>query len=375
MRIAFYAPMKPPDHPLPSGDRAIARAFLTALRAAGHDPRVVSRFASRDGAGDPARQAAIAARGATIAEELIKDLAGTIDLWFTYHLYHKAPDHLGPAVARALAIPYVVAEASYAPKQASGPWRDGHQAVAAAVRHAAAVLTLNPDDAACLRPLLATPQRLVPLPPFVAGREPPFHQPQARHRLASRHAIDPAAVWLAAVAMLRPGDKQTSYDHLAAALRHLPSTPWHLLIAGSGPARSAIAGRLIAAAGHRVTFLGALPPTRLAELYAAADATVWPAHREAIAMALLEAQVAGLPVVAGASGAIPSFVTPAGRPPGGIVTPPGDIAAFGRATARIVAQPALRARLARNARRNARHHTLPAAAQHLDAILRAVTIQ
>ena len=36
------------------------------------------------------------------------------DLWFTYHLYYKAPDWLGPRVAEALSIPYVVAEASVA---------------------------------------------------------------------------------------------------------------------------------------------------------------------------------------------------------------------------------------------------------------------
>src|SRR5437868_217442 len=35
MRVAFYAPLKPPDHPVPSGDRRVAQLFLTALRAAG----------------------------------------------------------------------------------------------------------------------------------------------------------------------------------------------------------------------------------------------------------------------------------------------------------------------------------------------------
>ena len=29
MRIAFYAPLKPPDHPMPSGDRRIAQLFDT----------------------------------------------------------------------------------------------------------------------------------------------------------------------------------------------------------------------------------------------------------------------------------------------------------------------------------------------------------
>ncbi|MBT3400519.1 MAG: glycosyltransferase family 1 protein, partial [Rhodospirillaceae bacterium] len=56
MRVAFYAPMKPPDHPVPSGDRHLARLLLQALRHAGHEPELVSRFVSRDGAGDPTRQ-------------------------------------------------------------------------------------------------------------------------------------------------------------------------------------------------------------------------------------------------------------------------------------------------------------------------------
>ncbi|MEO1722987.1 MAG: hypothetical protein AAFR84_11325, partial [Pseudomonadota bacterium] len=36
--VAFYAPMKSPDHPTPSGDREIARHLLTALSAAGANP-------------------------------------------------------------------------------------------------------------------------------------------------------------------------------------------------------------------------------------------------------------------------------------------------------------------------------------------------
>ncbi len=31
MRVAFYAPLKWPDHPVPSGDRQIARALLRPM--------------------------------------------------------------------------------------------------------------------------------------------------------------------------------------------------------------------------------------------------------------------------------------------------------------------------------------------------------
>src|SRR5207253_11404693 len=56
------------------------------------------------------------------------------ELWFTYHLYHKAPDWLGPQIADALRIPYVVAEASDAPKQASRGWAAGRRAAERAIR-------------------------------------------------------------------------------------------------------------------------------------------------------------------------------------------------------------------------------------------------
>ena len=43
-------------------------------------------------------------------------------------------------------------------------------------------------------------------------------------------------------------------------------------------------------------------------MYAAADLYVWPAVREAYGIALLEAQAAGLPVVAGREGGVAEVV-------------------------------------------------------------------
>ena len=102
MRIAFYAPLKPPDHPVPSGDRRVARLLIAALRRAGHERELASHLRSYDGR--PAiRPAQAARRGRRLAERLIArwraDPAAAPELWFTYHLYYKAPDWLGPAVS------------------------------------------------------------------------------------------------------------------------------------------------------------------------------------------------------------------------------------------------------------------------------------
>ena len=37
MRVAFYSPLKPPDHPVPSGDRRMARLLIQALELAGNE--------------------------------------------------------------------------------------------------------------------------------------------------------------------------------------------------------------------------------------------------------------------------------------------------------------------------------------------------
>ena len=172
MKIAFYAPLKSPDHPVASGDRTVGRALLAALRLAGHEADTVCRFRSYD-AGDPKRQARLERLGGRLADRLERRLRGRDarpDLWFTYHLYHKAPDWLGPAVAGRLGLPYVVAEASYAPKQAGGRWNLGHAAVARTLHGADLVLQLNPADVEGVRPLLAASERLVPLRPFLDTR-------------------------------------------------------------------------------------------------------------------------------------------------------------------------------------------------------------
>ncbi len=44
MKIAFHAPLKSPDHPVPSGDRQMARMLIEALRLAGHDVGIASEL-------------------------------------------------------------------------------------------------------------------------------------------------------------------------------------------------------------------------------------------------------------------------------------------------------------------------------------------
>src|SRR3546814_1436926 len=77
--------------------------------------------------------------------------------------------------------------------------------------------------------------------------------------------------------------------------------PWQLVVAGDGQARDAVMQAFTWALPDRVRFLGLVQPEVMPALYAACDLLVWPAVNEAFGMVLLEAQGAGLPVVAGRS--------------------------------------------------------------------------
>jgi glycosyltransferase involved in cell wall biosynthesis len=353
MRIAFYAPLKPPDHEVPSGDRRVARLFLDALRLSGHEPFVVSHLRSFDGAGDEAHQAQIAARGREIADELIsrwRQRGGRPVAWFTYHLYYKAPDWIGPAVCKALDMRYIVAEASVAQKRDEGQWALGHRAVVAALGQADLVLGLNPADREGVEPFVNAAAYQA-LPPFLQTRDyaAPAPMPGSPMRLVT-------------VAMMRPGDKLASYRVLGAALAPLLDCAWTLEVIGDGPARTEVAASL-APLGARVQFAGALDQKAVAARLADSDLFVWPAINEAYGMAILEAQASGLAVVAGNSGGVGAVVLDDKT---GSLVPPGDIPAFTAAVRRLVADPDRCRALGAAARHQAvREHDISVAAARL----------
>lgn len=358
MRIAFYAPLKPPDHPTPSGDRRVARLYMAALRQAGHEVFVASDFRSYQPTGDDPAMA-------DHAMESI-DLEGfEADLWFTYHVYYKAPDYLGPVMKQMFDLPYVIAEASHAPKRANGPWADAHAYAAASIRIANLVLCPTRHDMACIAELRDGVRAAEHFPPFLDCS--PYAE-LAR----DRDAFDLPAEkkWLLAVGMMRAGDKLESYRQLGQAIAMLPGDDWCLAVAGDGPARAEVAAAL--GRPDRVHLLGEVPPDMLAKLYASADLCVWPGVGEAYGMAMLEAQAAGCPVVAGDQRGVPDVVADG---IGGRLVPPDDPAALATAVRTLLDDDAERARLSRDGAAHIHaERDLPAASAKLDELLRGVML-
>ena len=372
MRVAFYAPLKSPDHPVPSGDRRLAQAILQALRTAGHEAWVASQFRSFDADGDAIRQQRLSRLGLRLAQRVtsrLRNQAVRPDVWFTYHLYHKAPDWLGPAVSRALDIPYVVAEASVAGKQRNGRWALGYTGSVAAVEAAEAMIVFNPTDMAGIsnvRGAARAGEIVLPfldLSAFVDSGTPSAMR---------RHDPD-APVRLITVAMMRPGAKFASYQLLAAALGRINSPAWELVVVGDGPARDEVEAAFAGIEPRQVQFAGFLPADRVAALMHNSDLFLWPAIQEAFGMVFIEAQACGLPVIAGDTGGVGAVVADGCT---GVLVPIGDVDAFANATRTLLIDVELRQRMGREAVAYARaQHDLPMAAARIDTLLRRVVAQ
>ncbi|MAA98646.1 MAG: glycosyl transferase [Stappia sp.] len=358
MRIAFTAPMKPLDDPVPSGDRTMGRLLVRALELAGHEVRIATRFRSWSREGGVSRQNRIEADARAEARRIGDDWAREgyrPDVFLTYHLYHKAPDWIGPALADRFATAYAVVEASRAPKRRTGEWAHGFAAADMALARADRVAALHRADHECLADVV--PQdRLQLLAPFLDAA--PF--------LAMPHqrAAPRAPLRLLAVGMMREGAKLASYRVLAEALRGLAPATYHLTIAGDGPCRDDVASLMH---GLPVILAGEVAASDMARLYAAHDLLVWPAVREAFGFVFLEAQAAGLGVVGGATFGVPDIVA---EGKSALLSPEGDAPALAANLSRLLADPARVSTMGEAARAHIRErHTLGAGAARLDAFL------
>lgn len=337
MRVAFYAPLKPPDHAVPSGDRLMANLLMRAMQLAGHEVEIVSRFRSfTRRATDHALFAEAEAEQHRISVGWAARTQDRLpDLWFTYHPYYKAPDLIGPELARARGIPYVTAEASYAGKRDLDDWAKLQARVKSAISEAQINFCLTPVDREGLSRFVA-PERLCDLPPFIDATG-----------LQAAETDNGGKVRLVSVAMMRPGVKVESYRLLAQVLGMLCEANWTLTVIGDGSERQMVQSMFSGHFADRVTFTGELDRTGLAQQLACHDIFVWPGIGEAYGLAYLEAQACGLPVAAVDNRGVPSVVVDGTT---GLLSSLGDAAGLANNLDRLIGDGPLRARLGSAAR-------------------------
>lgn len=215
----------------------------------------------------------------------------------------------------------------------------------------------------------------------------------AAGRLVDHHALPPHRVHVAApgvdpaplaagtdgasellcVAAVTPRKGQ---DLLLEALAGLAGRPWRCVCAGPLDRARAHLDRVRRLArdrdlDDRVRLVGPRTGADLAAAYDRADLVVLPSRAETYGMVVTEALARGVPVVATEVGGVPEALghAPGGARPGMLV-PPADPGALGRALRRWLDEPATRCRLRQAAR--ARRTSLPgwpATARTVSAVL------
>src|SRR5262249_32007028 len=109
-------------------------------------------------------------------------------LWLTYQNYYRCPDLVGPVVATALDVPYVLVETALSVKSRRTPFRPSVSAARQAVRRADLRVAMSPralPRLAALRGARFAAERLVLLPPAVdPSRFDANADARARHRAA-----------------------------------------------------------------------------------------------------------------------------------------------------------------------------------------------
>lgn len=349
MRIALVTPLKPPHHPVPSGDRTFARNIVAALTRAGHHVDLATDYTTwrREPGGYAALAAGAAAEVEAVSAHWRRD--GPPDAVIAYHNYHKAPDLIGAPLVAAFDRPYAIVEASRSPRRAQGPWAQEFARADEALFAAHAVAAVSAHDAVALKEVVAP--RLSILTPFLDTA--PFAVPAGRRD----------GTLMVSAAMMRGGRKSRSFAVLADVVRRVQGArpQVRLALAGDGPER----GRLEPMFPPG-TFQGLLEREALAALYGDADVCVWPAIGEAFGFVFLEAQAAGLPVVAGRARGVVDVVKEGET---ALLADPDDPEALAGHVLCLLGDPARRHTMGEAARAFAAANDLDAGAARLNALL------
>ena len=343
MRIAFYAPLKPVDHPHPSGDLVIGRGLYHFLQGRGHRLGKISRLRVRWIYWKPWLWPRVV-RHRNRSLKHCREMAA--DLWLTYHSYYKAPDLLGSYCCRHLGLPYAIFQGIYSTKRRKRwtTWAGfvlNRQALLAA-HH---VFTNRKEDLVNLARIVPE-VRLTYVVPGIFPQRFSF-DPLSREQLRREMEISDGIVVVTA-AMFRPGVKTEGLSRVIRSCGELSRThvPLYLIIAGDGKEGP----RLRRMADHwlpgRVRFLGKVAREEMFRFYSAGDLFVFPGIRESLGMVYLEAQSCGLPVVAFADGGVPEVVA---DEVSGYLVRPFDVKGFNQAIAQLMDDPGTRRQMGKAA--------------------------
>ena len=205
-----------------------------------------------------------------------------------------------------------------------------------------------------VRQFLATQLRVAPARIHVVRNGVAPLAPSATRVAELRAQIDPADARRPVIATVGSLTEKKGHAFLLEAIARLQSrnVPCTVVLAGEGPERptlESLARRLGVAAS--VHFLGSVRD--VASVLAVADLFVLPSIVEGLPLALLEAMLAGKPVVATAVGGVPEVIVSGEN---GLMVPACDEIALADALAQLLQSPDVRERIGARGRRTVEQH-------------------
>lgn len=293
MKISYYMPFKPLNHPQPSGDLIIGRGIFNHL-AQHHNIELASTLRCRWIYYRPRVLFQFLRESLRVKKEISQNHP---DLWLTYHSYYKAPDLLGP-IAQKKGIPYVIFQGIYSTKRRKKlTTRLGFLLNRRALLKADLIITNKKRDYKNLC-RLRDPKDIFYIAP---GLEPQAftHNKEERKNIRNKWNIQNDEIVIISVAMFRPGVKTDGLKLVIDSVREIidQKKKVRLLIVGGGQCQKELEDYSSDIAKN-VIFIGKIPREELYKYYSAADIFAFPGIHESLGMVYLEAQSCGLPVVA-----------------------------------------------------------------------------
>jgi glycosyltransferase involved in cell wall biosynthesis len=367
LRILFYAPFKPLGHGHPSGDLVTATEIVDYLVRQGHEVIQASTLRCRWIYWKPWLWPKLRLERGRMLRQFQHN---GVDIWFTYHTYYKAPDLLGPRVAKTLSIPYVIFQGIYSTKRRRD-WktRPGfylNRRSLCAARH---IFTNKKLDLLNLKRLIPE-NKITYIAPGLLPDNFNF-DPRARAEIRKTLKLgDDPMVFSAA--MFRRDVKTEGLTWVIQTCGELyrRGHPLWLVIAGDGREKEKLKHLADKHLPLRVRFVGRIARGDMHRYYSAGDLFVFPGIRESLGMVFLEAQACGLPVVAFDNAGVPEAVKGGVT---GLLVPVFDAKAFEGAIARLLNDAQLRRRMGRAAQSYIRQkHDLNRNYLQMDHILQTI---
>lgn len=219
------------------------------------------------------------------------------------HTHLGTADVHGGLAARSLGIPSLSTIHLMAARSTGDRRRDAKERLTAAVRRRTAARVITVSEAA-RKSYVDTgwdrPRRVVTVHNGIDPEPPAVDGAAVRARLG----VPADALLVSIVSVLRPGKGHELV--VEAARRLLPRMPrLRVLVIGDGPSLPQVR-ELVAPLGDAVSLLG--HRSDVSELLRATDVLLHPTSQDAFPTVLLEAEEAGVPIVATAVGGIPEIV-------------------------------------------------------------------